>query len=612
MHNQSTSDASRLTQLINHAMGSVVIDMQPNVQQICNTLISARPDYLMLVNAQGQIRFASDACEDLVGIAGAALEDHTFDSLLVAEDRHSYQHFMNESVIPLAGSSFSKLGPLDLRVRIAGETKPEALRWVALRIASVDLLRGSNQQHALFFFSLMDITHREQEEERILRQLNFDALTGLPSRYNIMSTVEKHIELSDEGAPFVFVFFDLDRFKTVNDALGHRIGDEFLSSICQRLNRWLDNAHIFARFGGDEFILFLPSMSDLEEAKALCLRALDLMREPMDVAGYTLSCGASFGLARYPDHGTTIDALIQAADTAMYHTKSLGTGGCAVFDESMNAERFSQIELEQEMREALAQQAFLAFYQPCVDLVTGEIVAVEALARWQHKRRGLLNPHDFLALANQAGLVAEIDAQVQQSALQQAAAWRDAGFDLLLSINCSSVQIESADFLPKIESMCAAAGYPLERLQLEITEQTLVRQVELAAANIQSLRAKGVRVAIDDFGMGYSSLTYLRQFPVDVLKIDRTFIQDIQTLAQARVGVSLADAIIAMAKSLGLELIAEGVEYSAQISYLRQQACDMAQGYLFSEPCDAAQTRRLMDQEGFAHLLEAALPIEKA
>ena len=611
MHNQSTSDACRLTQLINHAMGSVVIDMQPNVQQICNTLISARPDYLMLVNAQGQIRFASDACEDLVGIAGAALEDHTFDSLLVAEDRHSYQHFMNESVIPLAGSSFSKLGPLDVRVRIAGETKPEAFRWVALRIASVDLLRGSNQQHALFFFSLMDITHREQEEERILRQLNFDALTGLPSRYNIMSTVEKHIELSDEGAPFVFVFFDLDRFKTVNDALGHRIGDEFLSSICQRLNRWLDNAHIFARFGGDEFILFLPSMSDLEEAKALCLRALDLMREPMDVAGYTLSCGASFGLARYPDHGTTIDALIQAADTAMYRTKSLGTGGCAVFDESMNAERFSQIELEQEMREALAQQAFLAFYQPCVDLVTGEIVAVEALARWQHKRRGLLNPHDFLALANQAGLVAEIDAQVQQSALQQAAAWRDAGFDLLLSINCSSVQIESADFLPKIESMCAAAGYPLERLQLEITEQTLVRQVELAAANIQSLRAKGVRVAIDDFGMGYSSLTYLRQFPVDVLKIDRTFIQDIQTLAQARVGVSLADVIIAMAKSLGLELIAEGVEYSAQISYLRQQACDMAQGYLFSEPCDAAQMQRLMDQEGFAHLLEAALPIEK-
>ena len=611
MHNQSTSDASRLTQLINHAMGSVVIDMQPNVQQICNTLISARPDYLMLVNAQGQIRFASDACEDLVGIAGAALEDHTFDSLLVAEDRHSYQHFMNESVIPLAGSSFSKLGPLDVRVRIAGETKPEAFRWVALRIASVDLLRGSNQQHALFFFSLMDITHREQEEERILRQLNFDALTGLPSRYNIMSTVEKHIELSDEGAPFVFVFFDLDRFKTVNDALGHRIGDEFLSSICQRLNRWLDNAHVFARFGGDEFILFLPSMSDLDEAKALCLRALDLMREPMDVAGYTLSCGASFGLARYPDHGTTIDALIQAADTAMYHTKSLGTGGCAVFDESMNAERFSQIELEQEMREALAQQAFLAFYQPCVDLVTGEIVAVEALARWQHKRRGLLNPHDFLALANQAGLVAEIDAQVQQSALQQAAAWRDAGFDLLLSINCSSVQIESADFLPKIESMCAAAGYPLERLQLEITEQTLVRQVELAAANIQSLRAKGVRVAIDDFGMGYSSLTYLRQFPVDVLKIDRTFIQDIQTLAQARVGVSLADAIIAMAKSLGLELIAEGVEYSAQISYLRQQACDMAQGYLFSEPCDAAQMRRLLDQEGFADLLEAALPIEK-
>ena len=611
MQNQSTSDASRLTQLINDVMGSVVIDMQSSIQQMCNTLISARPDHLMLVDAQGRIRFASDHCEDLVGIAGVALVGRSFEALLVAEDRHSYQVFMNESVIPLAGSSFSKLGPLDVRVRIAGDANPEDFRWVALRVASVDLLQGSNQQHALFFFSLMDILHREQEEERILRQRNFDALTGLPSRYNIMSTVEKHIELSDEGSPFVFVFFDLDRFKTVNDALGHRIGDELLSSICQRLNRWLDSAHVFARFGGDEFILFLPSLRDVDEAQTLCLRALDLMREPIDVAGYTLSCGASFGLARYPDHGTTIDALIQAADTAMYHTKSLGTGGCAVFDESINAERFSQIELEQEMREAMAQHAFLAFYQPCVDLVSGEIVAVEALARWQHKRRGLLNPHDFLALANQAGLVAEIDAQVQKSALQQAAVWRAAVFDLLLSINCSSAQIERTDFLPNFESMCAEAGYPLERLQLEITEQTLVQQVQLAASNIQSLCAKGVREAIDDFGMGYSSLSYLRQFPVDVVKIDRTFIQDIQTLAQARVGVSLADAIIAMAKSLGLALIAEGVEYSAQISYLRQQACDMAQGYLFSEPCDTAQMQLLLDQQGFADLLEAAPPIEK-
>jgi EAL domain-containing protein (putative c-di-GMP-specific phosphodiesterase class I) len=174
------------------------------------------------------------------------------------------------------------------------------------------------------------------------------------------------------------------------------------------------------------------------------------------------------------------------------------------------------------------------------------------------------------------------------------------------------VQIESADFLPKFESICAEAGYPLDRLQLEITEQTLVRQVESAASNIQSLRAKGVRVAIDDFGMGYSSLTYLRQFPVDVLKIDRTFIQDIQTLDQARVGVSLADAIIAMAKSLELALIAEGVEYPAQISYLRQQACDTAQGFLFSEPCNAAQMQGLLDKGSFAHLLAAAPPIEKS
>ena len=439
-------------------------------------------------------------------------------------------------------------------------------------------------------------------------------MTGLPSRYNLISQVEKHIERNQttpDEAPFVFVFFDLDRFKNINDALGHRIGDQFLAALCHRLQASFAENQIFARFGGDEFILFLPDMADLNDASDLCLRTLDLMREPTEVAGYSLSCGASFGLARYPDHGATIDELIQAADTAMYHIKSLGSGGCAFFEASMNAERFSQLELEQELRQALTQGDIVPFFQPIVALASGVIVGVEALARWRHSRLGLLDPSAFLALAEQAGLVPDIDALVQKSALHCVAYWRTLGHDLTVSINCSSAQIEGADFLLAIESLCEETGFPLERLQIELTEQTLVRQIELAAANIQALRSMGVKVAIDDFGMGYSSLSYLRQFPVDVLKIDQTFIQDIQTQRDAKAGVSLADAIIAMAKGLGLNVIGEGVERPAQITYLCQQGCDRAQGYLFGEPCDENQMLLTVAQGGFKDLLDVTAPAEE-
>ena len=433
-------------------------------------------------------------------------------------------------------------------------------------------------------------------------------MTGLPSRYNLISQVERHLEANQttqDKRPFVFVFIDLDRFKNINDALGHRIGDQFLAALCRRLHGSFAKNQIFARFGGDEFMLFLPDIADLDEASALCFRTLDLMREPIEVAGYSLSCGASFGLARYPDHGATVDELIQAADTAMYHVKSLGAGGCAVFEPSMNAERFSQLELEQELRRALIQGDFVVFFQPIVDLASGQIAGVEALARWRHSRLGLLDPSAFLALAEQAGLVPDIDALVQKSALHCAAHWRTLGHDLTVSINCSSAQIERPDFLQEIESLCEETQFPFECLQIELTEQALVRQVERAAATIQALRVKGVKVAIDDFGMGYSSLSYLRQFPADVLKIDQTFIQEIQTESDAKAGVSLADTIIAMAKGLGLRVIAEGVERPAQLAYLCHQGCDQAQGYLFGEPCDENEMQSVLARGGYRDILDA-------
>ena len=604
------SDVVRLAALFNRILGEEKIRLSPPVQMLCDAMIGARPDFLLAVNTQGTIRFASSACLKLSGMSAEALEGEAFETLLDVRDRPDYQQFLADSVLPLAGQSFSRLGPLDVRLAPVVEAQTGPIRWAALRVGSIDLLPNPDSNNALFFFSLIDITQREKEEGRIRQQLNFDSMTGLPSRYNLITQVEKHIE-SNQGsrrdAPFVFVFFDLDRFKNINDALGHRIGDEFLAALCSRLRALFEDNQIFARFGGDEFILFLPEIADLDEASDLCLSALDLMREPTEVAGYSLSCGASFGLARYPDHGTTIDELIQTADTAMYHIKRLGSGGCAVFEASMSAERFSQLELEQELRQALAQGDFVAFYQPIVDLATGALIGVEALARWRHSRLGLLEPSAFLALAEQAGLVPEIDALVQKSALHRGAHWRTLGHDLTVSINCSSAQIERPDFLQLVESLCEETGFPLERLQIELTEQTLVRHVERAAANIQALRSKGVKVAIDDFGMGYSSLNYLRQFPVDVLKVDQTFIQEIQTESDAKAGVSLADAIIAMAKGLGLNVIGEGVERPAQLAYLYQQGCDQAQGYLFGMPGDEQEVLSALAEGGYKDVVEATV-----
>ena len=333
--------------------------------------------------------------------------------------------------------------------------------------------------------------------------------------------------------------------------------------------------------------------------------ALDTLLEPLQVDGYTLSCGASFGIARYPDHGSTVDELIQAADTAMYHIKSQGIGGCAVFDSSMNAERFSQLELEQELRAALVQGDFVAFYQPLVCLRSGQIKGVEALARWNHKRLGLLEPKDFLSLALQAGLMQEIDLLVQRHALRDAGHWLEQGFDVHLSINCSAVQVELPDFVTQIENLCAEMQFPANRLYIELTEQTLVRQIEHAVNNIQAVRDRGMKIAIDDFGMGYSSLKYLREFPIDILKIDRSFIQDLHTDQDVEAGVSLVDAIIAMAKGLGLTLIAEGVERPAQLAYLQGKSCDQAQGYLFTQACSSEQMLKVLSGSGFAAVVGA-------
>ena len=563
---EESTDVARMIPLLRHALGDADLDLPSQVQTVFNAIMGSRPDFLVIVDIRGIVRFVSNACERFFGLPLSELEGQPFEMLIAPQDRQLYSQFILQRVEPLIGQSFSEPIPLDLR------------------IVCKDPTTGAS----------------------ILQQLNFDALTGLPSRYSLLAQIEKHISSYQSlGAkvPFHLAFFDLDRFKNVNDALGHRLDDQFLASLCHRLQSVFQDEQVFGRFGGDEFLLFLPAMQDLDEVSQLCLQALDVLREPLLVEGYTLSCGASFGIARYPDHGRTVDDLIQAADTAMYHVKSQGQDGCAVFDSSMSAERFSQLELEQELREALIQEDFVAFYQPSVCLRSGRIKGVEALVRWNHQRLGLMEPAEFLPLAVQAGLMQDVDQLVQRQALQTVAGWHGDGAELHLSINCSAAQIESPDFLQQIQTLCRETGFPTNKLNIELTEQALVRHIEHAATNIQAARDQGIQIAIDDFGMGYSSLQYLRDFPVDILKIDRSFIQDLHTDQDVETGVSLVDAIIAMAKGLELTLVAEGVERPAQLKYLQAKDCDQGQGYLFAEACDAKQMKALLAKADFSSVV---------
>ena len=604
---EESTGVARMIPLLRHALGDADLDLPSQVQTVFNAIMGSRPDFLVIVDIHGIVRFVSNACERFFGLPLSELEGQPFETLIAPQDRQLYSQFIDQRVEPLIGQSFSEPIPLDLRIVCKDPTTGASiLRWMALRIASSDVLRDAGPDGAMLLFSLMDISHREAEEKRILQQLNFDALTGLPSRYSLLAQIEKHISSYQSlGAevPFHLAFFDLDRFKNVNDALGHRLGDQFLASLCHRLQSVFRDEQVFGRCGGDEFLLFLPAMQDLDEVSQLCLQALDVLREPLLVEGYTLSCGASFGIARYPDHGSTVDDLIRAADTAMYHVKRQGQGGCAVFDSSMSAERFSQLELEQELREALIQEDFVAFYQPSVCLRSGQIKGVEALVRWNHQRLGLMEPAEFLPLAVQAGLMQDVDQLVQRQAFQTVAGWHEDGAELHLSINCSAAQIESPDFLQQIQTLCRETGFPTNKLNIELTEQALVRHIEHAATNIQAARDQGIQIAIDDFGMGYSSLQYLRDFPVDILKIDRSFIQDLHTDQDVETGVSLVDAIIAMAKGLELTLVAEGVERPAQLKYLQAKDCDQGQGYLFAEACDAEQMKALLAKADFSSVV---------
>jgi diguanylate cyclase (GGDEF)-like protein/PAS domain S-box-containing protein len=447
-----------------------------------------------------------------------------------------------------------------------------------------------------------DITERKRAAAKIEHIALHDSLTGLPNRLLLQDRAEQALSRARRQSECcALVLLDLDRFKQINDTLGHSVGDEVLKIVAQRLTRTVRESDTVARMGGDEFALVLPDVRNSEQATEVARKVLAALADELAIEGHRLHVTASIGVALYPAHGTGQETLLRHADAAMYDAKARGRDAVSVYDERMSEQASDQLALQADLRQALARNQLVLHYQPLVDPVTGKVHALEALLRWQHPERGLVSPVEFIPLAEDTGLIVPIGTWVLHQACMHLARLRALGRPgLRMAVNLSPRQFKADGLEASVREALDSAGLPGEALELEITESVLMNSVERTQRILAALRTMGVRIAIDDFGTGYSSLSYLANFPVQTVKVDRSFVRQIDSGEGTAL---LAGAIVAMAHRLGIEVVAEGVETLDQHSHLLDLGCELLQGFRFSKPVPFEQLAEVMARvEGMARL----------
>jgi diguanylate cyclase (GGDEF)-like protein len=433
----------------------------------------------------------------------------------------------------------------------------------------------------------------EAANQQLRHLATHDALTGLPNRVLLDDRLQQAIAHADrDGRPFALLVCDLDRFKLINDSLGHRAGDELLQEVARRLLTVVRAADTVARFGGDEFVLIGTSVGDAEDAAGLAARVVDALQAPVRIATIDIHASPSIGIAMYPDDGASMQALLAHADAAMYSAKQHGRGNFRRYAPGMNAGTEERVQLESDLHTAVTKNQFELYYQPKVDTQTGEVRSAEALIRWAHPTRGIVSPAEFIPLAEECGLIGAIGGWVIREACRQTRAWQLSGVPTLrVSVNLSASQFRDSGLVDSIRRALDDAGLQARYLEVELTESAVMSDPEKSIAILEQLSAMGVLVSVDDFGTGYSSMSYLRRFPIDKLKIDRVFIDEIVSRPE---DASIVRAIVSLAHSLRLKVVAEGVETPAQLDFLKTAGCDEYQGYHFSRPLPAANFERLI------------------
>jgi len=442
-------------------------------------------------------------------------------------------------------------------------------------------------------FVLRDATRTRAMTKEITHAAEHDFLTGLPNRILLNDRISHVIARALHSHLAVAVLFlDIDGFKHINDSLGHAVGDRLLESIAKRLSACLRSIDTVSRQGGDEFIVLLSEMTEIDHALMSAKRLLAAVAEPHFIDGHDLQVTTSIGISVYPDDGLDAETLIKNADTAMYQAKANGRQGYQFFKPAMNVRAVERQSIEESLRRAVERQEFILHYQPKINVATGAITGVEALLRWQHPVRGLVPPAQFIPVAEDCGLILSIGDWVLREACAQAKTWADAGLPpVKIAVNVSGIEFQDISFANRLFKILEESGLPAGALEVELTESVLMKRSEHAIAVLGALHEHGVTLAIDDFGTGYSSLSYLRRFPIDVLKIDQSFIRQISSDGDESVIVT---AVIGLAKNLKLSVVAEGVETREELEFLRAQGCDEVQGYYFSRPVPAASFEALL------------------
>ncbi|MGO2136266.1 putative bifunctional diguanylate cyclase/phosphodiesterase [Marinobacter sp.] len=453
-----------------------------------------------------------------------------------------------------------------------------------------------------------EIAQRKTIQQDLVRLESTDVLTGLANRRFFMEDLAHALNVADRQVRQVaLVMLDLDRFQMLNDSLGHQFGDELLVQVAGRLDKLSDERIIVAYSGGDEFMICQQRVEDIDDVIYLLGRIKQCFEAPFVVQNEVHSVTATLGVAVYPQSGLDADTLLRNADIALYQAKEQGRNTYQFYTEGMQEREVMRLELEKDLSQALAGDEFVLHYQPQLNLFSGEVTSVEALIRWQHPRRGLLPPGEFIPLAEESGRITDIGHWVVMAACRQLAAWKGTRFEnVRVAVNLSGRELDDESLVERIRKALDTEGIPPDRLEVELTEEIFIQNIEHNLGQLSRLHDLGVHLAIDDFGVGYSSLAYLRDFPVDLLKIDRSFITEVTERHDDAV---ITRAVINLAHNLGLRVVAEGVETKAQLNFLKNHHCDLAQGYLISRPIPAAELERALTSGAFEKAITADLEL---
>jgi diguanylate cyclase (GGDEF)-like protein len=454
----------------------------------------------------------------------------------------------------------------------------------AVKTGAQDYLIKGKLDRELLVRAMQYSIERKRYQEQLEHQANYDALTGLPNRNLLHDRLKQAVFAQRHARAIAVVFIDLDHFKFINDSLGHSAGDKLLQQMADRLREAVRDGDTVSRLGGDEFILVLNDQQNEDIVFRAMQRIISEVGKPVVIDGQELTVTCSAGISLYPQDGPDVDTLLKNADAAMYRAKEHGRNNFQFYTAEMNKLVNERLSLESHLRRALERNELILHYQPKLDLKSGIIVGVEALLRWQHPEWGLLYPDRFIALAEETGLIVPIGEWVLRTACTQARAWQDAGLPpIIMSVNLSARQFRQEALFKSVARILSETGLHPEQLEMEITESMVMHNADTAIAILKGLKEIGVHLSVDDFGTGYSSLAYLKTLPIGILKIDKSFVQDIDGPKGKKDGL-LAQAIISLGHSLKLKVIAEGVEEEAQLDFLKANHCDEAQGYLFSRP----------------------------